>query len=147
MGYSSTILNSYNDVPRFSHVAAMTSLIATMVNALLYLIGVTLGVFTGVTVPSAISGELTIGPIVIVSFATSSFGFLTFHVMSRSRPDSYAVFRNGTWALVAGSMLAPLAVDAWTWQQILFAQIMHFVVGASMLYGINRWRESHVNHR
>ena len=127
--------------PRSWAYAGGAAVIATWLNATVYVVGVGVGIFSSLRFSPTRGGELTIGPILIASFLVPIFGYLTYAALSRRKHYTYEMFRDGVWIAVVASLVLPLIMAPWNLAQIMMIQFMHVVAGACTLYGINtsRW--------
>jgi hypothetical protein len=141
MAYTSIVLTKYEHMAHSWTLALRTGLLAALVNSLLYAAGVLLGVFSSLVFRPVITGELTIGPVLIASFLVPIFAFIVFVSGHHFRRMSYRTFRDAAWLAVIASLLLPLTYGPWTIGQVLLTQLMHMVAGGVSIYAVSQWAE------
>ena len=139
MPYLSPVLNNYERIGDSWSPALQVATLATVVNIFIYALAVAAGIFTSFRFLPVLSGELTLGPILIASFALPLLALIAYRVLHSSRGVSYRTFRDSGWLAIFASLLLPLTFAAWSVSQVLAAQAMHVVVGIAALYAVSGW--------
>ena len=124
--------------PGLLRLAAIAAGAAAAVNAVLYLIGLGVGVFAEFGwFPEQRGDEMTLGPILLVSVVGAAAGVGVYGLCRRFAARPLPIFTAIAAVVLLMSLIPPFAMG-WPTAQVLLLEVMHVVTAGIVLWTVRR---------
>lgn len=134
-----TRLTTAPSIGRVLSVAAVAGIVAALINAVLFYIGLATGAIPGdLIIPNA-GQPLSVLPVILASFVPALVAGMVLAILNRFSKNPLGIFNSIAVIVVVLSFFSPFSIPNVPTGMVVILELMHLVVAGVVVYAFNRY--------